>query len=323
MRGIVYGLLARAGVLLLALSLFACSAETPSVTPLKVGTNLWLGYEPLYAARATKRLDPEHVRLLEFTSATDVARSFRNGVLDVAALTLDEALDVAQYVPDMRIVLIVDFSNGADVLMARNGTRQVEQLRGKKVGAENLAVGAFMLARAMQLHKLSADVVDIVPLPYSEHVSALQQGRVDAVVTYEPAVSQLQAKGAVRLFDSSQIPGEIVDVLVTRDSVLHGRSESLRYLVNGWFDAVSALQKGDPALLESMTRRQQLDVAELRVALKSIAFPQRDENRLYLLSRPSPLDAVMRGLLQHMQDNRMLTDTPDYLRLYPRQLDYL
>lgn len=36
-------------------------------------------------------------------------------------MTLDEALLLAQDVPDIRLVLIADFSNGADVIMQGNG----------------------------------------------------------------------------------------------------------------------------------------------------------------------------------------------------------
>ena len=49
--------------------------------PLRLGTNIWPGYEPLYLASSIKALPEEQVRLVQYASASDVIRAFRNEVI--------------------------------------------------------------------------------------------------------------------------------------------------------------------------------------------------------------------------------------------------
>jgi hypothetical protein len=59
--------------------------------PVRIGSNLWPGYEPLYVLRERGMLPPG-LRLVELVSASQVMRGIRNGLLDGGGLTLDEAL---------------------------------------------------------------------------------------------------------------------------------------------------------------------------------------------------------------------------------------
>ena len=86
--------------------LVACTQPPPE--PVRVGTNIWIGYEPLYVGRDRGIVRDDEVRLVEYLSATQVLRSYRNGAVDAAALTLDEALLLAQQSPDVRFVLVLD-----------------------------------------------------------------------------------------------------------------------------------------------------------------------------------------------------------------------
>lgn len=89
-------------LLLILLSMsFLLQGCSPPQEPLRLGTNLWLGYEPIYVAREKGWLQEDQVRILEFSSSTDVMRGLRAGTLDAGALTLDEALLLAAHVPDL------------------------------------------------------------------------------------------------------------------------------------------------------------------------------------------------------------------------------
>ena len=68
---------------------------------------------------------------------------------------------------------------------------------------------------------MSPKDIKIVFLGVSEHERAFKNGKVDAVVTFGSARTKLLAAGAKQLFDSSQIPGEIVDVLIVSEDVIN------------------------------------------------------------------------------------------------------
>lgn len=121
-------------VLVLVLCLGGCSRE--SAPALRIGTNVWIGSEPLYLARELGHLAPQAVRLVEYPSASEVLRAYRNQALDGMVISLDEVLVLASDELKPKIVSVVDVSRGADVVVARGGLRTMKDLKGKRVAVE-------------------------------------------------------------------------------------------------------------------------------------------------------------------------------------------
>lgn len=167
---------------------------------LRIGTNIWPGYEFLYLARNLGLFKEKPVKLVELTSSTDVMRAFRNNSLEAAALTLDEALLLAQYESQFYIIIVTDFSHGADVIIAKPEIKTIKELKGKTIGVENTALGAFMLSRALEKSGLKRSDVNIVSLDISEHENSFINDHIDAVVTFEPVSSRIRSKGGGKNF---------------------------------------------------------------------------------------------------------------------------
>jgi len=198
------------GWIVLLLSLAGCMRQSEPV--LRIGTNVWIGSEPLYLARDLGRLDASSVQLVEYPSASEVLRAFRNEAIDGMVISLDELFGLAADDLQPRIILVVDVSHGADVVVGRAGMRAMRDLQGKSVAVESGALGAFVLSRALALSGMQPSDVNVVHLESNEHPGAFEKGQVDAAVTFDPYRAQLLAAGAKTLFDSTQIPGEIVDL---------------------------------------------------------------------------------------------------------------
>lgn len=250
--------------------------------PLRIGTNVWPGYEPLYLARSLGRYPGSLVRLIEMSTSTDVLWAFRNGFLDVAALTLDEALTLAQYEPSLRIILVTDLSNGADAVLAGQEIPSLAALKGRRVGVEQTAVGGYLLARALEAGGLEPGDVRVVPVTEGGHEQAFTSGQVDAIVTFDPTRTRLLKRGARVIFDSSRIPGEIVDVLAVRAETLQERRTELREVCSGWFWALEYLARHPQEATDLMAPRLGLSSSELREALTGIKFPTPDQNQRLL-----------------------------------------
>lgn len=105
-------------VALSALWLGACNpASLP--TPWRIAVNPWMGCEPWVFAQEMGTL-PQAMRVVELASSTETKRAFRNGLIEVAALTWDEALRLADEGEALHIVAVLSESTGADnVLVAR------------------------------------------------------------------------------------------------------------------------------------------------------------------------------------------------------------
>lgn len=305
--------------LLCGLLLTGCES---SKIPLRVGTNLWPGYAPLYLARNEGYFHSDNIRLVELLSTSEVLRSFRNGTLDVAALTLDEALLLADSGIPISVLLVADSSNGADVILARDA-KDMQSLAGKRIGVETTALGAYVLSRALSLNGMRADQLTIVPLEANQHEKAFRDGRVDAVVTFEPVRSHLLASGAYQVFDSSQIPDEIIDVLVVRKGSEVTHKSQLRQLIQGWYRALDDIHRHPKHAYAVMAPRIGLTSEQLRHAVQELDIPGPEKNRQLMYGTKHTLSDLAHRLNKVMFEQKLirrqvdlshLTVTPE---LYP------
>jgi NitT/TauT family transport system substrate-binding protein len=279
--------------------------------PLRIGTNVWIGSEPLYLARDLGHLERETVQLVEYPSASEVLRAFRNQALDGMIISLDELLVLAADGLEPRIVLVADVSHGADVVVGRAGMAAMKDLKGRRVAVESGALGAYVLSRALVISGMKASDVSIVHLESNEHPAAYEQGRVDGAVTFDPFRSRMLAAGARTLFDSTQIPGEIVDLLAVRASVLESNPQAVNALLAGWFKALDYLEREPQDAAARMAVRQQITGEQFLKALQGLRIPSRADN-LQLLAGTSPtLVASGRQLMTLMLEAQLLSRSID------------
>ena len=293
-------------VLLGSLFLLLSACIKSPQEPLRLGTNVWLGYEPLYLARKLGDLKPDTVRLVEYVSATQVMRGLIDGTIDAGALTLDEAILLRQQGLDVQIILVMDYSAGADALVAHAGIKNLKALKGKRVGVETTALGAYMMQRALEKGGLRLNEVKIVPLELSQHEQAYLDGKIDAVVTFDPVRSRLLAQGANSLLDSSQLPGEVVDVLVVRNDVLAQQQSNIVSLLKTWFKTLAYIKAKPLLAARGMTARQKLEEADVLKALEGIELPDYSKNRSLLGHQPVALKTQADRLVNVMLQNNLL-----------------
>mgnify|MGYP003345035721 FL=1 len=140
-----------------------------------------------------------------------------------APLTTVEAVEICSRAPSRcpMVVLVLDESRGGDQLLARPPVAAIPQLRGRRVAVPQSTLGCFLLGRALERHGLRLADVTLSHMPLEAIPAALASGRVDAAALFPPYSERatLQA-GATRLFDSRQIPGEILHVLVVDPQAL-------------------------------------------------------------------------------------------------------
>ena len=287
----------------LALSLCGCGAQE---TALRIGTNVWIGSEPLYLARELGRFDPTAVQLVEYPSASEVLRAFRNQAIDGMVISLDELFGLAADGLQPRIILIVDVSHGADVVVGRRGMRTMRDLKGKSVAVESSALGAFMLSRALAVNGMQASDVNVVHLESNEQPDAFAKGLVDGAVTFDPYRAQFLRAGGTTLFDSTQIPGEIVDLVAVRESAFKKQPKAIQQLLAGWFDAIDYMKSDPKDAAQRMGIRQQTSGEQFLEAEQGLRIPSREEN-LLMLGGPTPQLAVTgRRLMTLMVESKLL-----------------
>jgi NitT/TauT family transport system substrate-binding protein len=297
-------ILALAAAACIAVALASCM-RAPE-TALRIGTNVWIGSEPLYLARELGQLDPSVVQLVEYPSASEVLRAFRNEAIDGMVISLDELFGLAVDGLDPRVILVVDVSHGADVVVGRGNMRSMKDLKGKAVAVESGALGAFVLSRALATNGMEASDVEVVHLESNEQPRAFDQGKVDGAVTFDPFRAQLLKSGAKVLFDSTQIPGEIVDLVAVRASMVERKPKAIQALLKGWFAAIDYLKREPADAARRMGIRQQTSGEQFAAGLAGLHIPTREEN-LAMIGGPSPqLASTGKRLMTLMVDAKLL-----------------
>ena len=117
-------------------------------------------------------------------------------------------------------------------------------------------------------------------------MEAWRAGHIDAAITYEPMATLLQREGAVRLFDSRQVPDTIFDVLAVRTDRISGNQSALEAVVLGHFRGLSHLTRNREDATYRIAATQGISYAEVRLALMGVRLPSLRANR-ELLAAPS------------------------------------
>jgi NitT/TauT family transport system substrate-binding protein len=248
-------LLRRLATVLLSMASLQAAAN-PSFT---VGWSVYVGWNPYqYMARSgllKKWADKYNVtiKVQRFDYAPSLDAFVAKNV-DACAMTNMEALDMpAAAGVDTTAVIVGDYSNGNDAVLVRHNLT-LGQVPGKRVLLVQKTVSQYLFERAMALNNLTADLkrVKYVNTSDSDIAGAfLSDATQDVVVTWKPLVSQiLKGKGITSIFDSSKIPGEILDLLVVRTEVLNRPDGSgqrfAKAVVGAWYELLGQMSKSGP-----------------------------------------------------------------------------
>jgi NitT/TauT family transport system substrate-binding protein len=185
--------------------------------------------------------------------------AFSAGKVDAVAMTNgDQLVTGASGAPSVAIVLN-DYSNGNDMVVARAGIDSVAQLKGKKVGVEVGFVSHLMLLNALKSAQLTEKDIKIVNVPTDQTPQALKSGTVDAVVAWQPNSGQAlrDVAGSKAIFTSANVPGIIYDVLAVNPKSLAERQADWEKVVGVWFQIADYIQdeKNRDDVLQIMSAR--------------------------------------------------------------------
>lgn len=290
-----------AAALTLGSTLGGCS---PPVPPLRVGSIVFPGYEFAFLAREKGWLDERQVRLVELVSNTDALRALAAGQLEAAMLTLDEMLSARADGVDLRAILILDVSHGADAVLARPPLT-LRDLAGRRVAVEDSAGGVIMLSALLAAAGLRIEQVRKESFTLDRSVDFYRQRQADFIISVEPWVGQLERLGARRVFDSTRIPGRIVDVLAVRADALQRHAAALRHLVLGHLRALAYWRQRPDEASQLLAPRLQLGPAEVIQAYRGLQLMDEHDNRAWM-QPDGQLARTLQDLQRFMQQDALL-----------------
>lgn len=134
----------------------------------------------------------------------------------------------------------------------------LEDLAGVEIVACDKTVTPYLIMRALQKHtKLGVKDIKIVNTSDEEIATTfLSNKKFKVVGTWNPMVLQIldKDKGARKLFDSSEIPGEIQDLCVVNTKALAENPDFARALAGAWYETLAVMQKGDQSSKQALSQ---------------------------------------------------------------------
>jgi len=254
-------------------------AEAAATKEYTVGWTIYAGWMPWpYAEQAgivKKWADKYNVKIkvVQINDYVESLNQYTAGKLDAVTSTNMDALTIpAAAGKDTTVLMIGDYSNGNDGIVLKNGA-SLADIKGRSVNLVENSVSHYLLARGLESAGLKLSDVKVVNTSDADIVAAFAAPETNAVVPWNPQLSEIKKQpGAKEVFDSTKIPGEILDTLIISTEVAKANPNLAKALTGIWYETTALMQKQDAegkAAREAMAKLSGTDLAGYESQLKT------------------------------------------------------
>ncbi len=191
------------------------------------------------------------IDIVQINDYIESINQYTAGQFDACTMTNMDALTIpsASFV-DSTALIVGDFSNGNDGIVLKNAT-SLKEIKGQKVNLVELSVSHYLLARGLESVGMSERDVTVVNTSDADMVAAYTTADVTSVVTWNPLLSEITAMPkSTAVYNSSNISGEIIDLLVVNTETLAQNPKLGKALVGAWYEIMDKMQADKNVLTE-------------------------------------------------------------------------
>jgi NitT/TauT family transport system substrate-binding protein len=286
--------------LLTAFAVIGSSHNAALAAPKKefnIAWTIYVGWMPWpYAAQAgiVKKWADKYGITINVTQINDYVESINQytaGKFDGVTMTNMDALTIpAAGGVDTTVLVVGSFSNGNDGVVLKKG-KALADIKGQKVNLVELSVSHYLLARGLSTVKLKEKDITVVNTSDADIVAASKSPDTTAVVTWNPQLMEVKAEpGATLVFDSSKIPGEIIDTLSVNTETLKDNPNLGKALIGAWYETMAIMsdpgEKGKAAR-EEMAKASGTDPAGYEAQLKTTRMFYTPKDMVSFVTSPA------------------------------------
>lgn len=265
--------------LIAALTLSMLMLPALAQNKFRIAWSHYTGWEPWGYAQQAGILDKwakKYAIQIELVLINDYVESinlYTTGKFDACAMTNMDALTIpAVGGVDSTAIIVGDFSNGNDGIVMKNG-KSVKELKGRSIKLVEFTVSHYMLARALEMNGMTERDIKTVNTSDADIAAIFASDKNGAAVTWNPPLQQTRnSQGAALVFDSSKIPGEIIDMMVVRTNA----PDTLKKALTGaWYEVMqlmSSTEKPGTDAIAWMAKSSGATVPEFKAQLGTTAM---------------------------------------------------
>ena len=296
----------------LALTL-ASGALAQEKTEFKVAWSIYVGWMPWGYLEDSGIMDKWadkygiDVEIVQINDYIESINQYTSGQFDgVSATNMDTLSIPSGGGVDTTALIVGDYSNGNDAVILK-GEGDLTTLKGMPVNLVELSVSHYLLARGLDSVGLSeADLGGVINTSDADMIAAFATDDVKSVVTWNPLVSEiLEDPSANKLFDSSDIPGEIIDLMVVNTDTLEANPDFGKALVGAWYEVMGLMAAGDEEVLTAMAEASGTDLAGYQAQLASTEMFY-DPAEAVAFTESAELPATMTNVAEFLFDKGIL-----------------
>lgn len=260
-------------------------------TTLNIAYQPVVGFTPLYILRdgtalqdALSEAGYSHIEVVftEFESGPPENEAFASGLQDVGVMGNVPAISGIAAGQKRSIIGIAYNGEQTEAVLVPNDSdiKSVQDLKGKKIGLVVGSIAQNLLYNLLEENGLSISDVELINLATGEQEVALSTGQVDAVATWEPTISKIQAEGVgtVLVDGTGVFLGE--NPIIARTEYVEQNPEIVQIFLNEYKKAAEQI-KADPQTYaakyaESLGIDEKLFVEALSHAELPISIAEED-----------------------------------------------
>lgn len=260
----------------------APSAAKPKTGPAEytLAVSIYAGWMPWYYAKeqgiVDKWAEKHGIKInVVYMDYVPSVEAFVAGQAHACVMTNMEALNMpAVSGIDSTAIIVGDYSNGNDAVLTRD---DVTLKTIKEAMLVELTVSQYLLARGLEQEGRSEKDVQLTNVSDSDIAATfLADESKKAIVTWNPMVLQIeQTPGIKRIYDSSKIPGEIIDLCVVNTDALKADPRLGLALTGAWYEVLGVMSQRGPsadAAMEQMAKLSGCSLTEYKSQLKTTAM---------------------------------------------------
>lgn len=269
----------------------APTAAPPAGEPLKIAYSDWPGWVAWEIAIQKGWFKEAGVNVdFKWFEYVPSMETFSAGKVDAVTVTNGDALVTGATGGKSTCILINDYSNGNDMVIAKPGLKSVAELKGKQVGVEVGFVSHLLLLNALKSANLTQKDIKIVNTPTDQTPQMLKSGKVDAIVAWQPnsGAALNEVPGSTAIFTSANVPGIIYDMLCVNPKSLAERRADWGKVVQVW-DRVAKFVKDEANVDEAariMAARVGLTPEKYKTLMKGTYFLTLEEAKKHWQDGP-------------------------------------
>ncbi|MGR3363256.1 MAG: putative urea ABC transporter substrate-binding protein [Maritimibacter harenae] len=312
---------------MLAASLVPAAAEEK--TDFRVAWSIYVGWMPWGYLEESGIMDKWAekygitVDIVQINDYVESINQYTAGAFDgVSATNMDTLSIPAGGGVDTTALIIGDYSDGNDAVILK-GEGTIEDLAGKPVNLVELSVSHYLLARGLDSVGLAErDLDGVINTSDADMIAAYATDDVEAVVTWNPLVSEILGSNpdATNVFDSSQIPGEILDLMVVNTETLADNPDFGKAMVGAWYELMGLMAEGDEEALTAMAEASGTDLEGYKAQLAATEMFY-DPAAAVTQAESADLPTTMTNVAEFLFDKGILGEgapSPDFVGVaYP------